>query len=108
MLQRVSQQLRTQSTREETFPAPQKGWIQSGNVITAPKDGAEVLDNFRPTAQGATFRAGCTQYAYVIDPVRRLFVYSQGGADELFSASDIGVYNADRMAATSPAPNLPV
>ena len=95
MLNRVSQG-RERVTREAAFPAPVKGWVQSGNVATAGRDQAEVLDNFFPTAQSARLRGGSTQYADIGDSVVRLMVYSADD-DTLFAATADGIYNADRI-----------
>lgn len=84
-------------TRDVMFPAPTKGWVQSGNITTAGPDQAEVLDNFFPTAQGARLRGGSTVYADLGAAVVRMMVYS-GTADELFAATASGIYDADRIA----------
>lgn len=90
MLQRAVEQ-RARGTRVETFPAPSKGWVQSGNVVTAGKDQAEVLDNIWPTAQGARLRGGCVSYADCQETITRLFTYESGSASVMFAAgvSDI-------------------
>lgn len=95
MLQRVSNG-RQKSTRDAAFPAPSMGWVQSGNITTAPANQAEVLDNFRPTAQGAEIRGGSSEYADLGASVRRLMVYSSGG-DTLFGATANGIFDADRI-----------
>ena len=41
------------------FPAPKRGWVESINAATAPKDSAAVLENFFPTLESARLRAGC-------------------------------------------------
>ena len=79
------------------FPAPTRGWVQSGNITTAPPDAAEVLDNFFPTAQSARLRGGCAVYADVGAAVVRLFNYS-AGVDDLFAATATGIFDADRIA----------
>lgn len=83
-------------TRDVTFPAPTKGWVQSGNITTAGPDQAEVLDNFFPTAQGARLRGGSTEYADIGAAVVRLMVYSSS-TDELFASTANGIYDADRI-----------
>lgn len=85
-------------TRDVTFPAPTKGWVQSGNITTAGPDQAEVLDNFFPTAQGARLRGGSTAYADIGAAVVRLMVYSST-SDELFASTAAGIYDADRISA---------
>ena len=67
-----AQNARVQVTSDVRFPAPTKGWVQSGNITTAGRDQAEVLDNFFPTAQGARLRGGSAVYADLGAPVVRL------------------------------------
>ena len=97
MLQRA-QNTRPQRTSSEVFPAPTKGWVQSGNIVTAGPDQAEVLDNFIPTAQGARLRGGCTEYADIGSAVVRLFSYTSGSTADLFGSTASGIYDVDRVA----------
>ena len=53
-----AQNARVPVTSDVLFPAPTKGWVQSGNITTAGPDQAEVLDNIFPTAQGGRVRGG--------------------------------------------------
>lgn len=92
-----AQNSRVPVTRDVMFPAPTKGWVQSGNITTAGPDQAEVLDNFFPTAQGARLRGGSTAYADIGAAVVRMMVYSST-SDELFAATASGIYDADRIA----------
>ena len=84
-------------TRDVLFPAPTKGWVQSGNIATAGRDQAEVMDNFFPTAQGARLRGGSSEYADIGAAIARLMVYSSS-SDELFAATASGIYDCDRIA----------
>ena len=84
-------------TRDVTFPAPTKGWVQSGNITTAGMDQAEVLDNFFPTAQGARLRGGSTEYADIGAAIVRMIVDS-GTSDALYASTATGIYDADRIA----------
>lgn len=88
---------RVPSTRDVLFPAPTKGWVQSGNITTAGPDQAEVLDNFFPTAQGARLRGGATQYADIGEAIVRLMTYSSS-SDEIFASTASGIFDADRIA----------
>jgi hypothetical protein len=81
----------------EDWPAPTRGWVQSGNLATAPKDAAEVLDNFFPTAQGARLRRGKTEYADLGSSVKRLMVYN-GIGSTLFASTDTKVFDCARIA----------
>lgn len=96
MLNRLAAQNRAQSTRDLMFPAPSRGWVQSGNVTTASPDQAEVLDNFFPTAQGARLRGGASLYADIGTAIVRLMSYSATNTD-LFAATATGIYDADRI-----------
>lgn len=85
-------------TREVLFPAPTKGWVQSGNIITASPDQAEVLENFFPTAQGARLRGGATEYADIGTAIVRLLTYSASN-DEVWAGCADGIYDAERIGA---------
>lgn len=89
-------EIRSRGTRDIVFPAPTKGWVQSGNITTAGMDQAEVMDNFFPTAQGARLRGGSSVYADIGAAIVRMMVYSSS-ADALFAATASGIYNADRI-----------
>lgn len=80
-----------------TYPPPSKGWIANANVLRAPKDSADVLDNFFPTMQGARLRRGAALHATVGAAVARLMAY-RSGTSEFFAATTSAIYNA-----TSPA-----
>jgi hypothetical protein len=81
----------------EEFPAPTRGWIQSGNLATAPRDAAEVLDNFFPTAQGVRLRRGKSTYADIGAAVVRLMVYN-GTGSSLFASTASKVFSCARIA----------
>lgn len=83
-------------TRTALIPAPAKGWVQSGNISRAGLDQAEVLDNFFPTAQGASLRGGSAVYANIGVSVKELLVYSTAVTD-MFAATDTGLYDCDRI-----------
>lgn len=88
---------RRRQTQDALFPAPTKGWVQSGNITTASPDQAEVLDNWFPTAQSIRLRAGCTEYADLSAAVSRLFTYASS-ANDLFASTASGIYDCDRIA----------
>lgn len=96
-MRRVSSR-RVQASSTETFPAPSQGWVQSGNIVTAPREAAERLDNFIPTAQGARVRGGCRSYADIGAPVVQLFSYSSGGVNDLFAGTASALFDVDRVA----------
>lgn len=83
-----------------SFPSPTAGWISNRNLaIPNHRDlppGAEVLDNFFPTATGAVLRRGSAAHAQLgdgTDTVRSLFTYSLGNLQRLFAATDDTIYD---------------
>lgn len=80
----------------EEWPAPVRGWVQSGNLASAPKDAAEVLDNFFPTAQGVKLRRGRATYADLGAAVVRLFTY-ESTTSTLWASTAAGVFDAGRV-----------
>ncbi len=81
--------------RTSTFawPAPVRGLLKSGPVASGPKDAAEVLDNFIPTAEGARLRGGAALHGTVAAAVVSLMVYRSGAAEKLFAATATAVYD---------------
>jgi len=93
---------RVARTKTAPFPAPTKGWVQSGNITKAGPDQAEVLDNFLVTAQGARLRGGSTEYADLGASVKRLMNY-KSSSEDLLGSTDTKVFDVDRVAAGSNA-----
>lgn len=100
MFQRAFDRQRAAVTRTLTFPAPTGGWVQSGNIVAARPDQAEVLDNFIPTAQGARLRGGSTALDDAGAAVVRLFTYASG-AEEFFAATASNIFDATNVAGGS-------
>lgn len=96
MLTRVAGQQRVRASSTDTFPAPAKGWVQSGNIVLAGGDQAEVLDNFFPTAQGARLRGGISEYADMGARAVRLFGYNSG-TSELFGSTPTKIFDLGRL-----------
>lgn len=97
MLARASEQ-RVVRTRTDTFPAPVKGWVQSGALLTASLDQAEVLDNFIVTAQGARLRGGKQLIGDLGAPAVRLFTYQSGATETLFGSTAADIFNVNDIA----------
>lgn len=95
MFKRASER-RASSSSSDMFPAPTAGWVQSGNVIEAPRNQAEILDNFIPTAQGARLRGGKVEYADVGATVRRIFTYTSN-TESFFGSTDDSIFDLDRL-----------
>ncbi len=89
---------RQRTSQIHTFPAPTAGWIANRNIST-PGDGgqgAAILDNFFPTAQGAILRRGRVIYDTIGDgtqQVKQLFSYSNGLNRKLFASVDTEIYD---------------
>jgi hypothetical protein len=75
------------------WPAPVKGLMKAGPVTTGPRDAAEVLDNFIPTAEGARLRGGSILFATVPDDVVSLMTYRSGSQEKLFAATAAAIYD---------------
>jgi hypothetical protein len=84
-------------TRQKKFPAPFRGWVQSGNITTAPPDQAERLDNFFPTAQGAELRAGASEYADMGAASVRLWNHVAGAVESMFGSTATAIFDIDRL-----------
>lgn len=100
MFQRAFDRQRASVTATLTFPPPTGGWVQSGNIVAARPDQAEVLDNLIPTAQSARLRGGITELDDAGAAVVRLFTYASGG-EEFFAATDGDIFDATNVAGGS-------
>lgn len=98
MMNRYASEQRVARTRTDTFPAPSRGWVQSGNLVAASPDGAEVLDNFIVTAQGARLRGGKDSQGNLGAPVKRLFTYQSGATEVLFGATAAAIFDVGDIA----------
>lgn len=83
-----------------SFPAPTGGWISNRNLAQPNgqdmSQGAEILENYFPTAAGAILRRGCAAYAQLGDgsgPATSLFKYVVGNNRRLFGATATTVYD---------------
>jgi len=93
--------VRVRPTRDEVFKAPTRGLVQSGNIVSAPSDQAEVLDNIFPTAQSGRLRGGCSVHADIGDPIVRLFPYSSGTSEVLFAATATDIWDTSSLGAAA-------
>lgn len=91
---------RVAQTQTAQFPAPTSGWVQSGNITSAPPDQAEVLDNYIPTAQGARLRGGSIEYADLGASVKRIMVY-KSNTEQMFASTETKLFDADRVSSGS-------
>lgn len=91
---------RPRTSQLKSFAAPTGGWIRNRNLATPNMQGmapgAEVLENFFPTASGAVLRRGSERYATLGDgdkPVTALFSYRNGNQEELYASTENAIYN---------------
>lgn len=80
------------------FPAPNRGWIRNESMVAPKAGGAEVLDNWFPTPEGARMRKGSTLHGTIADAVMHLAVYDDGGTPKMFAADEENIYNATNPA----------
>jgi len=85
-------------TSTNLYPAPTKGWVQTGNLGAATGDQAEVLDNFVVTAEGARLRGGKQRVGDLGASVEQLFSYNSGSVDTLFGATDGDIFDISDIA----------
>lgn len=99
-MRRPAARNRPRKAELKSFPAPTAGWIANRNLAVpnmpgAPQ-GAEVLENYFPTAQKVVLRRGTEKYATLGDgdtPVTALFSYVNGSQAELFGATASAIYD---------------
>lgn len=91
-----------------TFPAPKRGWISNESLIGAMPDGAEVLDNIFPTAQGARLRKGRTKHGTIAAACKMLMQYKSGAAEKMFAASASAIYDITAPADPDVSPSAAV
>lgn len=98
--------VRQRTSAMKMFAAPTSGWIANQNLaISAPKSlqGAEVLENYFPTATGIEVRRGSSLYATLDGatlPVTAIFDYNNGNNKKLFASTENTIY--DITTVTSP------
>jgi len=91
---------RGRKAQEIAFPAPTGGWITNRNLAMPNgqnmPQGAEVLENYFPTASGAVLRRGSRTYAELgqdNEPVTTMFKYVVGNNRKLFASTSSTVYD---------------
>ncbi len=83
-----------QVSQTKIFPAPRRGLIQNDSLAVPQGEGAEVMDNWFPTPQGARMRRGSTKRADVgSEDIRTFMSYETGGAKKLFAATPTGIFD---------------
>ena len=89
------------------IPAPRSGWVQNASLAEPPKDAAEVLDDYFPTATGVRIRRGRSLHATIGADVTALMPY-QGGTPKLFAADVNNVYDITSPADPAIAPSAAI
>lgn len=90
--------------RSWSWPAPVGGWIANRNLAMPDArlpdgtrvQGAEVLENWFPTATGIRMRGGSQRHAIIGDgtlAVTALFAYVNGNNRKLFGATSAAIYD---------------
>lgn len=85
------------TSQTEKFSAATNGWI-ANQSLDSPQtlQGAELLDNWFPTATGQEIRRGTELYATLgggADPVTAIFDYNNGNIKRLFASTATTIYD---------------
>lgn len=92
-----------QTSQTKSFAAPIRGWIRNDSIAQPKPGGAEVMDNWIPTAEGARMRKGSVKHATIDDAVTFLTSYDAGASSKFFATSGTDIYDI-----TTPAdPDVP-
>lgn len=98
-MRQAAAKVKPRIARTAKFPAPIGGWVANQNIgapsPNAPQ-GAIVLENIFPTAQGGEIRRGSETYATLGDaslPTTALFTYNFGNNEQFFGATETTIYN---------------
>ena len=91
---------RQTTVRMEAFDAPTRGWIRNENLAKAKAGGADILDNWFPTATGIRVRGGSTKYATIGAGTRvgAIMPYVLGATKKLFAANTTAIYDITTVA----------
>lgn len=85
------------TSQTEKFSAAANGWIANQSVDSPQTlQGAELLDNWFPTATGQEIRRGTELYATLgggTDPVTAIFDYNNGNIKRLFASTATTIYD---------------
>lgn len=89
-----------QVAKMQSFSAPLRGWVRNESRVSNKGDGADVLDNWFPTATGIKVRGGSDKYATVGAGTRvgAIIPYVLGTTKKLFAANDTAIYDITTVA----------
>lgn len=96
-----------QVSRTKSFPAPSRGWIRNDSIAQPKPGGAEVMDNWFPTAEGARMRKGSSLHATIEAAVTHLAVYD-AATPKFFAASAAAIYDITTPADPEVSPTADV
>lgn len=87
-------------TQTKIFPAPTRGWIRNENLSTPKGGGAEVMDNWFPTPEGARMRKGSALHGTcdTAAAITHIATYETGAVSKMFATDADAIYDV-----TSPA-----
>lgn len=99
-----------QVARMQSFDAPLRGWIRNEARVSTKGGGADILDNWFPTATGARVRGGSDLYATVGtgDRVGAIIPYVLGDVQKLFAATVTDIYDISTVADEEVSPSAEV
>lgn len=91
-------------SKPEIFLAPSRGWIRNEALAKPKGGGAEVMDNWFPTPEGARMRRGSTKHATIDAAVTYLAAYEVPGAEKMFATDATSIYDVTNPVDASVAP----
>jgi hypothetical protein len=97
-----------QPASSHSFPAPTRGWVTNENLAEARAKGAEVLDNWFPTARGLRLRGGAEKHATIPSAVISMFNYNAAGSEKLFACTASAVYDITTPADKDVSPSAAI
>jgi len=90
------------------WPAPVRGLLKNSHLLATETAGAEVLDNFICTNQGARIRGGSRLFATVPDAVKSIITYRSASDEKIFAATDAAIFDVSSVADPEVAPSAAV
>ena len=87
-----------QLSKPHVFLAPSQGWIRNQTLARPKAGGAEVMDNWFPTPEGARIRKGSEKVATIGAACTHITSYQYGAVNKLFATDAAAIYDI-----TSPA-----
>lgn len=89
----------------KVFPAPRRGLIQNDSIAMPQGEGAEVMDNWFPTPQGARMRRGSEKKATLGAPIWSFLTYDTGAQKKMFAATNDSIFDVTTVADPNVRPN---